>query len=192
MVILKFCPNCGNSIQENQKFCQDCGYMLTDYAAPAAQPAGLTVEPAPFADAGAAKPDASADPDGELFPEDGMPVSENTFDNTPFAGAVPKAESVGFSPEAERFSDMSVPEGAYRVNGFAIAALVLGIAAFFLNFLLFIPGILAIIFAVVGMNLAKVWNNGRGMAIAGLVLGIVSTAIYVFVVLFAFSLSSIF
>ena len=76
---------------------------------------------------------------------------------------------------------------ATTTNGFAIAALVCGIAGLFLNFL----SILAIIFGALGI--AQTNKNpeikGKGMAVAGLVLGIVVLLFWVFII---FLIGSIF
>ncbi|WP_217371877.1 DUF4190 domain-containing protein [Spirosoma rhododendri] len=65
------------------------------------------------------------------------------------------------------------------VSGLAIASLVCGILAFFL--LGIVLGILAIIFG--GVALSKIRKNpevsGRGMAVAGMILGIVATVVTV-------------
>jgi Co/Zn/Cd efflux system component len=70
---------------------------------------------------------------------------------------------------------MSQPAGT--VSGLAVASLVCGILAFFVFGI--VLGILAIIFG--GVALSKIRKNpevsGRGMAIAGLVLGIVATVV---------------
>lgn len=70
---------------------------------------------------------------------------------------------------------MSQPAGT--VSGLAVASLVCGILAFFV--LGIVLGVLAIIFG--GVALSKIRKNpevsGRGMAIAGLVLGIVATVV---------------
>ena len=61
-----------------------------------------------------------------------------------------------------------------RVDGLAIASLVLGIC-----WLYWVGSILAIIFAAIAIkriNLSQGWRTGKGMAIAGLVLGLVGGA----------------
>ena len=68
------------------------------------------------------------------------------------------------------------PAGAGRTNGLAIAALVCGLAQFLLWFFLLVPGfiaaILALIFGLVGLGQIKLRREGgRGMAVAGIVLG---------------------
>jgi hypothetical protein len=89
-----------------------------------------------------------------------------------------------------------VPSGppgdlAYRPspsNGPAVASLVLGIVGMALLFVPFIGvllGILAVVFGYMGMKRAEANGGGRGLAIAGLVLGIVAAAFgLLFVIVF--------
>ncbi len=68
-------------------------------------------------------------------------------------------------------------------NGFAVAAMVLGIvgAAFGLIPLLALIalacGVLGLIFGFIGIGRAKTVGSGKGMAVAGLVLGIVAVVL---------------
>nr|WP_233162656.1 MULTISPECIES: DUF4190 domain-containing protein [unclassified Cohnella] len=79
------------------------------------------------------------------------------------------------------------PPPAYtppKTNGKSIVALVLGILAVSLPYIGFLIGIVAIVFA--SLSLKEIKRNGeqgRGMAIAGLVCGIVGTAIYAILLL---------
>ena len=79
---------------------------------------------------------------------------------------------------------------APRINGFAIAALVLGILAaaagiwtpipfigIVFGMIATLPGILAIVFGYVGLGAWRRLGVGRGSAIAGLVLGWVAIGI---------------
>jgi hypothetical protein len=69
-----------------------------------------------------------------------------------------------------------------RTNGFGITALVLGIIGILVA--QFILGPLAIIFGGVGIGFANKNNgSGKGLAIAGLVLGIVDLLIFLVVVM---------
>jgi hypothetical protein len=76
-----------------------------------------------------------------------------------------------------------------RTSGLAVASLVLGIAGFF-SFGL--TSILAIIFG--GIALSQISKDstldGKGMAVAGLVMGIVVAAVGVFILLFFFTFSA--
>jgi hypothetical protein len=65
-------------------------------------------------------------------------------------------------------------------NGFAVAALVCGIVGIFIaNFIL---GPLAIIFGGIGLSRANRGAKGRGMAIAGLILGVVDIVLFIVVI----------
>jgi hypothetical protein len=72
----------------------------------------------------------------------------------------------------------------------AVAALVLGIAGLIFNFL----GILAIIFGAIanGQINRDPELGGKGMAIAGLVLGIVTIVLWILVLVFASSMFWVF
>ncbi|WP_239618107.1 DUF4190 domain-containing protein [Cohnella mopanensis] len=89
-----------------------------------------------------------------------------------------KEPQYGFSPPPpERF----VPP---KTNGKSIAALVLGILSIVLPYVGFLIGIVAIIFASISFKeIKRNQEQGRGMAIAGLVCGIVGTAIYAIIIL---------
>jgi len=70
-----------------------------------------------------------------------------------------------------------------KVDGLAVASLVLGI-----TWCYWIGSILAVIFAAVALkriNESGGWRTGKGMAIAGLVLGLVGVATLVMVILLA-------
>lgn len=66
-----------------------------------------------------------------------------------------------------------------RTNDKSIAAFVLGILAVVVPYLGFILGIIAIVFARKAMKeIHRTGEQGRGMAVAGFVCGIVGTAAY--------------
>ncbi|NLB50623.1 MAG: DUF4190 domain-containing protein [Clostridiaceae bacterium] len=73
------------------------------------------------------------------------------------------------------------PPAPAQTNGMAIAALVcgvLGIIGSFIPYVMYFTAVLAvlgIIFGVMGMKKAKQIGSGNGLAVAGLVLGIVGT-----------------
>ncbi|MFB9279573.1 DUF4190 domain-containing protein [Cohnella cellulosilytica] len=77
------------------------------------------------------------------------------------------------------------PYSPPKTNGKSIAALVLGILAIAIPYVGFLIGIIAIIFASLSLKEIKLTHEqGRGMAIAGLVCGIVGTALYAIIILF--------
>ncbi|HEU5140946.1 MAG TPA: DUF4190 domain-containing protein [Bacillales bacterium] len=73
-----------------------------------------------------------------------------------------------------------------QTNGKAIAAMVLGILAVVVPYIGLILGIIAIVFAKGSMDaIKKTGEAGRGMAVAGLVCGIVAVGLYAILILFA-------
>jgi hypothetical protein len=102
-------------------------------------------------------------------------------DTQPFLGGSSldhnyKEPQYGFSPPPQH-----VPQ---KTNGKSITALVLGILAIVLPYIGFIIGIIAIIFASLSLKeIKRTQEQGRGMAIAGLVCGIVGTALYAIILL---------
>jgi hypothetical protein len=68
-------------------------------------------------------------------------------------------------------------------NGFAVAALVLGILGFVFPLICGVP---AIVFGVLGRTRAKEGSPSGGLALAGLILGIVSTAFWILIFAIAF------
>jgi hypothetical protein len=80
-----------------------------------------------------------------------------------------------------------------RTNGKSIAAMVLGILSIVIPYLGIIIGIIAIVFASISLKgIKRNQEQGRGMAIAGLVCGIVGTAIYALIILFVILAYAIF
>ncbi|MHA0857140.1 DUF4190 domain-containing protein [Paenibacillus sp. CMAA1364] len=70
-----------------------------------------------------------------------------------------------------------------KTNGKSITALVLGILAIVIPYLGFLIGIVAIIFASLSFKELKYkQEQGRGLSIAGLVCGIIGTALYGFII----------
>jgi len=81
-------------------------------------------------------------------------------------------------------TDIKVSVQNPKYNGFAIASIVLGIL-----WIWWIGSVLAIIFGFVALNQIKTSNGqqtGRGMAIAGLVLGFIGVGTILLFFLFAF------
>jgi hypothetical protein len=81
------------------------------------------------------------------------------------------------------------PPAPSRTNGMAVASLVLGILALGLFFTIVFPiifGILAVIFGIMGISKASNGADHKGLAIAGLVCGVLGiAAMIVFVAVFA-------
>ncbi|WP_334073665.1 MULTISPECIES: DUF4190 domain-containing protein [Paenibacillus] len=66
-----------------------------------------------------------------------------------------------------------------KTNGKSIASLVMGILSIVIPYIGFLLGIVAIVFASLSFKeLKKTGEQGKGLSIAGLVCGIVGTALY--------------
>jgi hypothetical protein len=84
------------------------------------------------------------------------------------------------------YNNYSPPAQPTKTNGKSITALVLGILSIILPYIGFLIGIAAIVFASLSFKELKYRNEqGRGLATAGLVCGIVGTALYAIIILFA-------
>ncbi|WP_413405380.1 DUF4190 domain-containing protein [Paenibacillus amylolyticus] len=100
--------------------------------------------------------------------------------------------------EVDRYYSDTVPPPPYvvpKTNGKSITSLVLGILSVTIPYVGILIGIVAILFASLAFKEIRVrMEQGRGLAIAGLVCGIIGTAIYVLlillVLLFNFAISS--
>lgn len=90
--------------------------------------------------------------------------------------------------DVDRYYSDPLPPPPYvapKTNSKSIAALVLGILSVMIPYLGFLIGIVAIVFASISLKEIKLrMEQGRGLAIAGLVCGIIGTAIYAIIILF--------
>jgi Domain of unknown function (DUF4190) len=79
---------------------------------------------------------------------------------------------------------MHQPPAQPKTNGKAITALVLGILSLVIPYLGFIIGIVAIVFAKLAKDeIKRTGDEGRGLATAGLVTGIIGTALYSIIII---------
>ncbi|MGG6310702.1 DUF4190 domain-containing protein [Paenibacillus macerans] len=73
----------------------------------------------------------------------------------------------------------AVPPTPPKTNGKSIASLVLGILSIVIPYVGFILGIVAIVFSSLSFKEIKRTNEqGKGLSVAGLVCGIIGTALY--------------
>ncbi|MFF2480659.1 DUF4190 domain-containing protein [Paenibacillus sp. NPDC058071] len=99
---------------------------------------------------------------------------ENQYNHAPPPPPYPQQQQQKWTP----------PPYAPKTNGKAIAALVLGLCAFSFIYVGYIIGIVGIIFSALALKeLKHSEQQGRGMAIAGLVINIVVTSLYTIAVL---------
>ncbi|MFC5699784.1 DUF4190 domain-containing protein [Cohnella faecalis] len=82
------------------------------------------------------------------------------------------------------FSPPPNPYQPPKTNGKSIAGMVLGICSIAIPYIGFIIGIIAIIFSSLSLKeIKRNGDQGRGMAVAGLVCGIIGTALYAIIIL---------
>ncbi len=100
--------------------------------------------------------------------------------------------------DVDRYYNDTLPPPPYvapKTNSKSIVSLVLGILSVTIPYVGILIGIVAIIFASLAFKEIRIrMEQGKGLAIAGLVCGIIGTAIYVLlialVLLFTFAVSS--
>jgi hypothetical protein len=177
MSAARFCEQCGAELGGDARFCSECGAP----AAPAAAAPTRAAAPSPLRYCG---------PGGDC----GCPH---------FAGAGQICAVCGHRPERHRNALPPPPQPPYapiyppvvpgpyvvpqRTNGFAIAALVLGIV-----WVYWIGSILALIFGYIAkgqIDRSGGAEGGRGMAIAGIVLGWIGVGILLLALVLGASLN---
>lgn len=68
--------------------------------------------------------------------------------------------------------------GKKRTNGFGIAGFVVALLSLWLGVYFCVVPIVGLVLSIVGMAFSKRYNSCNGLAVAGLVLGIISLAIW--------------
>lgn len=90
---------------------------------------------------------------------------------------------------ADRYYSDTLPPPPYvspsKTNTKSIVSLVLGILSIIIPYLGFLIGIVAIVFASLSFKEIRMrMEQGKGLAVAGLVCGIIGTAIYAIIIVF--------
>ena len=150
-----FCPNCGNHILDaNASFCPNCGAKLNSFTQ------GI--------DQSSAQQDFQQDSQ-QHSQQDLQQDSQQDF------------QQDSQQPPPQQDCTPCAPSANY--NGLSIAGFSLSCAAIISNILLFgLPGIVGLILSIVGLcQCNKRSEKGRGLAIAGIVIGAVLTLLMIFV-----------
>ena len=160
-----FCPNCGNHILDaNASFCPNCGAQLNSFTR--------------VIDQSSAQQDSQQDSQQNSqqdfqqdsqqdFQQDSQQNSQQSWYNQ-FNYTPPQQDCTPCAPSA-------------NYNGLSIAGFSLSCAAIISNILLFgLPGIVGLILSIVGLcQCNKRSEKGRGLAIAGIVIGAVLTLLMI-------------
>lgn len=163
-----YCESCGSFIPDGQSFCSNCGAPAPQPVQPAPQPVQTAPQPVQPAPQPQPVQTAPVMPQPAAQPVYQQPVYQQPVYVQPVAAAAAPAAS------------------AKRGNGFATAGLVFGILTFLFGWLPvvnWLPGLLGVIFSIVGI--IKRNASGKGKAIAGLILAILglisSISLYFFI-----------
>ena len=157
---MKICPNCGAKVADNEKFCGSCG---------AQQPASNSTQ--------------NTQNMYNTNAGDNNGQNNYQYNNGGYYQPPMRAKTCGFSIASLVLSLIGIFTGVLG-SSFMAAGTVAGAFGYYASgaagfmslfaFLFFLPNILAILFGIVGI--IKTGNpsiGGRGMAIAGLILGII-------------------
>ncbi|HEX3027438.1 MAG TPA: DUF4190 domain-containing protein [Clostridia bacterium] len=171
---MKTCPKCGSACEDADIICRNCGYLLgNDHQA--------SENPTPDTSAQSSGQNAqnpeNQQPDLGVPPQNATNVPQNP-------GYPPQPGPQGGAPGYDPRYSYQDPYLAPKNDSFAIASLVLGITGVVTVFCCIgiIPCILAVIFGFISNNRIKKSGGalkGKGMAIAGLVLGFVGVGIFI-------------
>ena len=179
-----FCTECGTENSGNSKFCSNCGNKL-EVAAPVAPETDAIAVETPVMDALAAEAKAEE----PVFTEEATPYSAEV----PFEQPAPAAEEIQINYSQD---DGAFSSNAYEAQpqyytaepvvtekkgnkGFAIASLICGIISVICCCLGCFSLVLAIAAVALGIVTLACKYDGKGMAIAGIVLGGVGVVMFI-------------
>ena len=164
-----FCPNCGNRILDaNASFCPNCGAQLNSFTQ--------------GNDQSSAQQDSQQDSQQNSqqdFQQDSQQNSQQDFQqNSQQDSQQTWYNQFNYTPPQQDCTPCA-PSANY--NGLSIAGFSLSCAAIISNILLFgLPGIVGLILSIVGLcQCNKRSEKGRGLAIAGIVIGAVLTLLMI-------------
>lgn len=160
-----FCPNCGNHILDaNASFCPNCGAKLNSFTQGIDQ---ISAQQDFQQDSQQNSQQDSQQNSQQDFQQDSQQNSQQSWYNQ-FNYTPPQQDCTPCAPSA-------------NYNGLSIAGFSLSCAAIISNILLFgLPGIVGLILSIVGLcQCNKRSEKGRGLAIAGIVIGAVLTLLMI-------------
>ena len=172
-----FCEQCGSFIQDGESFCSNCGAAVNQAASfsePAPAPGPESVQAAPIQPIVAQPYTQSAQPVQPVYQQ---PLYQQAQPVQPV-----------YQQPAYQQSVVITPFQAPKRNTFATLGMIFGIvtaATYWTTIFNMIPGILAIIFSIVGLT--KKDCGGKGKCVAGFItagvgilLGILTLVVYIY------------
>ena len=154
-----FCKNCGSKLKDGSSFCQNCGTCVSDYLDNERK---VTYEPQNV-------PVQSQTNEQDSSPVYTAPANLPIYQNTPtLQQQIPQQYVVYPVQEAPKKSG----------GAFPILALIFGIIGLSMDYLGIMIAPAALIFGIIGRKKSK-----SGMALAGIILGSVGTAISILAIL---------
>ena len=181
-----FCPNCGNHILDaNASFCPNCGAQLNSFTqgndqSSAQQDSQQNSQQNSQQDSQQGSQQDFQQNSQQDFQQDSQQNSQQDFQQDSQQNSQQSwYNQFNYTPPQQDCTPCA-PSANY--NGLSIAGFSLSCAAIIFNFLFGLPGIVGLILSIVGLcQCNKRSEKGRGLAIAGIVIGAVLTLLMIFV-----------
>lgn len=160
-----FCPNCGNRILDaNASFCPNCGAQLNSFTQ--------------GNDQSSAQQDSQQNSQQDFQQNSQQDFQQDSQQNSQQDSRQSWYNQFNYTPPQQ---DCTPCAPSANFNGLSIAGFSLSCAAIISNILLFgLPGIVGLILSIVGLcQCNKRSEKGRGLAIAGIVIGAVLTLLMI-------------
>lgn len=174
-----FCPNCGSNISEsNAVFCPECGARLSNATQPVPTPAQSD-----YSQQDSSQQNAYQQQDSSR---------QNTYQQQDFSQQ--NAYQQQWNNQYTYYPPQEQPVQNAKYNGLSIAGFCVSCAAIFFNRTLFgLAGIAGLILSLIGLRQCNACGDkGRGLAIAGIVIGAVLTLLVILsIVLMAIAMSHV-
>jgi len=181
-----FCPNCGNHILDaNASFCPNCGAQLNSFTqgndqSSAQQDFQQDSQQNSQQDSQQGSQQDFQQNSQQDFQQDSQQNSQQDFQQDSQQNSQQSwYNQFNYTPPQQDCTPCA-PSANY--NGLSIAGFSLSCAAIIFNFFFGLPGIVGLILSIIGLcQCNKRSEKGRGLAIAGIVIGAVLTLLMIFV-----------
>ena len=144
---MKNCTNCGSAMDDNAAFCANCGTPVAPAQPIAPEPPVVEMQQNTY----------------QTNP------NQNPYQTNP---APTYNQHGGYNPYAQPTQSMNIP----GLVGFILA--LIGLFIFWIPIYGLIPAVVALILSIVGLTqIKKTGQNGKGLALAGVIIGALATVI---------------